>query len=260
MRVADGSDVAEKNRDAVGHFDRQLVELGHLGRVHVQVDVVLVVAHASRARRDDDVGGRESIADIHRRQAVGVHLLGIEVHDDRALNAADWCGRRKPRYRKELQPNEIQAVVKELLLRERLAEDVELSDRNVRRVVRNNIRGRSALGRLPQDRLRDRVDLRDGGADVRARLEINLEHADPENRLRLDMLDSVNGRGIGALADDHQPALHVDRVEAGIAPDHHHDRQVDGGKNIHVHQGEREDAHHEHEQRHDRHRERASKS
>src|SRR5258708_32758747 len=132
-------------------------------------------------------------------------MLRIEVDDDRALNAADRRGRRKSRYREKLQPNEIQAVVKELLLRERLTEDVQLSDRNVRRVVGNDIWGGSADRRLAQNRLRDRVDLRDRGADVRARLEINLENADPEYRFRFDMLDSINRRGIRALADDHEP-------------------------------------------------------
>src|ERR1700676_1815344 len=114
-------------------------------------------------------------------------MLGVEVDDDRALNAANRSRRRKSRYREKLQANEIQAVVKELLLRERLAEDVQLSDRNVGRVVGNDIWGRRAGRRLAQNRLRDRIDLRDGGADVRAGLEINLEHADSEDRLRLDM-------------------------------------------------------------------------
>src|ERR1700747_2291523 len=116
-------------------------------------------------------------------------MLRVEVDDDRALNTANRRGRRKSGYRKKLQPNEIQAVVKELLLRERLAKDVELSDRNVRGVVGNDIWRRGAGRRLAQDRLRDRVDLRDSGADVRARLEINFENADSEDRLRFDMFD-----------------------------------------------------------------------
>src|SRR5208282_6137308 len=99
---------------------------------------------------------------------------------------------------------------------ERVAIDVELSDRNVCSVVGNDIWGRSAERRLAQDGLRHRVDLRDGGANVRARLKINFELADPEDRLRLDMFDSVDRRGIGPLADDHEPALHIDGVEPRV--------------------------------------------
>src|ERR1700684_2223149 len=158
-------------------------------------------------------------------------MLRIEGDDDRALNAANRSRRRKSGDRKKLQPNEIKPVVKQLLLRERLAKDVELSDRNVRRVVGDDIRSRRAGRRLAQNGLRHRVDLRDGGANVRARLEINLENADSDYRLRLDMLDSVNSRGIGALADDREPALHVNRVEPRVTPNHHHDREIDRREN-----------------------------
>src|SRR6266436_2104071 len=108
-------------------------------------------------------------------------MLRIEVDDDRALHTTNRRGRRKSWYRKKLQANEIQAVVKQLLLRERLAKDVELRDRNVGGVVGNDIRGGGSGRRLAQDCLRDRIDLRDRGADIRARLEVNLEHADPED-------------------------------------------------------------------------------
>ena len=46
--------------------------------------------------------------------------------------------------------------------------------------------------------------------------------------------------------------LGVDRIESRITPDHHHHWQIDRREDVHVHQAEREDAHNQHQQSHDR--------
>ena len=54
-----------------------------------------------------------------------------------------------------------------------------------------------------------------GAADVGARLEIDLQHADAGDRLRFDALDAVDRGRIGALADEDDAALHVLGGQAG---------------------------------------------
>jgi len=45
-------------------------------------------------------------------------------------------------------------------------------------------------------------------------------------------------------------ALHIDRFETRIAPYDHHHRNVDGGKNIDIHQAEAERAENQHQESH----------
>lgn len=86
------------------------------------------------------------------------------------------------------------------------------------------------------------------GIRLRKAREIDFDNPNLDYRLRLRVFDSVDGRGLGALADDREPALHVDRVETGVALNHHYNQQIDRRENIDVHQGERQHARHQHQQ------------
>ena len=66
-------------------------------------------------------------------------------------------------------------------------------------------------------RLRDRRDLRVGGADVDARLEEDLDDADAGIGVGLDVLDVVDGRGQRALERRDDAARHLVRRQAGVA-------------------------------------------
>ncbi len=102
--------------------------------------------------------------------------------------------------------------------------------------------------------------MRDGRADVAAGIEIDSLQSKTFDRLRFDVLDAVHGGRVGALGDEHDAPFHVDRREAWIVVDQHHDRQIDCGKNVDVHHGEGERTKNQHQQRHDRDRERSTES
>jgi hypothetical protein len=102
------------------------------------------------------------------------------------------------------------------------------------------LRGLGSLRQDFQDRFRNRVDLRDRRADIRTRIEVNLHDSESVYRFGFEMLDPIDGGRVGALADQHHPPLDVERRQPGVIPHHHHDRQVDGGKDVHVHPRERQ--------------------
>ena len=62
MGVGDRSNVPEQHRRAIHDLDGQLIEVGNPGRAHVDVDVVLEMAHPRGSRRNDYVRGGERVA------------------------------------------------------------------------------------------------------------------------------------------------------------------------------------------------------
>ena len=75
--------------------------------------------------------------------------------------------------------------------------------------------------------LRDRRDLRGRRLDVRAGLEEDLDDRDAGERLALDVLDVVDGRGEAALVVGDDALLHLLGRQAGVVPDDRDDRDVD---------------------------------
>lgn len=87
--VGDRRHVAERHRNAVDHPQRQAVEVLDALRTPVQLHAVLAVADLHRARGDDDVGRRQRVRHLLRRQVVRVERLGVEIHHDRPVDAAE---------------------------------------------------------------------------------------------------------------------------------------------------------------------------
>ena len=55
MGIGHGCNVTEQDRRAIDDLHWQRIEVGHLGRAHVDIDVVFKMAHARGAGRDDHV-------------------------------------------------------------------------------------------------------------------------------------------------------------------------------------------------------------
>ncbi len=108
----------------------------------------------------------------------------------------------------------------------------QLQNGHARRRVSDDQGGRRARRQLPQLGLRNRGHLRDGLLDLRVRLKENLHHRNPVQRLRLDMLDVVDGGRERAFGHENDAVGHVLGVESVIIPDDAHDRNVDVGKDI----------------------------
>ena len=235
------------HRKPVAHADRQRLELVDGLRAGVQLDVELALADARDAGGHDHVGGLQRADHVHLRQPLGAELGRVDVDDDLALLAA--VGRRDRQARDGEQPGaqEVEAVVEDLLLGTGLAVERDLHHRHVRGVEPDHVRRRDAGRRDAQDRIVLRVDLRDGAADVGALREIDLEDAEPGDRQRFDALDAVHRRRIGALADEHDAALHVLGGQAGIVPGDVDHRDVDVGEDVDDHPLRGQEAHHQDE-------------
>ena len=90
--------------------------------------------------------------------------------------------------------------------------------------------------------VRRRDDLRDGEVEIDVRLEIDLLNRQAIQGLRLDVLDAVDVRADRVLAVGGDALLHLGRAEAGVAPDHRHDRDPDLGKDVGRHRANGGDA------------------
>jgi len=249
--VADIGDVAHVDGRAVHHLDRQVVECGDRFRRIVQADAILGRADLDEAGRIDLVLRGNGVADILRRQPLGLERQRIEVDLHLTLLAARGEGHGETGDGHQLRPDLVLAKVEQLLFRQALARQRELQDRHRRRAIVQDQRRGDARRHLAQHGLRDRRHLRGGGADVGAGLEIDLDDANALQRLAFDMFDVVDRGGQHALIGADDAARHVLGRQAGILEGDRDHRDADIGE--HVDRGARggQDAHDRDQDRHD---------
>jgi hypothetical protein len=250
MRVGHRRHLPEKNRRPVDNLERQIVELGDLVHAAVEFDPILPVANLDRTGGDDDVGRIQCVANILRRKPVGIHLRRVQVHHYRAIAPAKRRRRRDAFDDEQAQPDEVEAVVKKLLLGQRCAGNIELCDRHVGGVVVDDIWRLHAGRKNREYRLRNRAHLRNSRRHRRPRMKVDLDYAGSGYRFRLDVLDVVDDARRHALGDDCDAALHFDRRKSRVRPYLDDDRKIDRRKNIGVHAGVGEHSQHQHQQRH----------
>ncbi len=251
--VRNAGHVAEQNRRTPDHLDRNRVELLHRRWTGVHQNGVLAVADPGGARGDDHIGRLQRVDHVRRGEPFRRQRPRIDVHVDLALLASERRWARKTGNGEQSHPDEIEPVVEDLLFGEGFAGSGQLSDRDVGGVELDDVGWLHPGGRDPQQGARGGGHLGNCRADVGPGLEVDLDNSDAGNRLGFDPFNAVDRGGVGALADQNHPALHVLRGQAGVIPDHDHHRDVDRRKNIHHHPAERKDAHHQDQQTHDCH-------
>ncbi len=120
-------------------------------------DVVLGGADLGRAAGLDDVLLIQRVQHVCGREAFGLQALGVEVDHDRALLAAVDVGDDGAGNGDQLRPDEVQAVVVELLLGEALAGKAELKNGNAGGGEIDDLRRKNARRKLPQFELARRT-------------------------------------------------------------------------------------------------------
>src|SRR6185437_7575999 len=85
----------------------------------------------------------------------------------------------------------------------------------------------------------------------RAGMEEDLDDAEARQRLRLDVLDVIDGDRETALAADRDDGRHLFRRNAAVSPDDAHHGDVDFRENVGGHAHHRHDAENHDQQRHD---------
>jgi len=153
-----------------------------------------------------------------------------------------------PCHREESRAQEVEALVEDLLLGQRLARHAHLNDGDVRCAVAQDERRVHARREDAQQRLADRRGLRHGRLDLRPRVEEDLDVSEAVHRLRFDVLDVVDVSGERPLADRDDALLDLVRRDAGIGPDDADDGNVDLGQDVlrHRHDAEDPDQHDDH--------------
>ena len=167
------------------------------------------MAHLHVAGGQDDVLRAHGVDYVRGRKPMGLQLLGVDIYLHLPLLAAIGERHRRTLHRGQLRANEVRAEVVQLLLGQAGPGEPELQHRHARRTVLNDQGRVGALRILPQRRLRDRGDLRDGLRDVDVGVEIYLDHRDAVQRLRLGMLNVIDRGGQAALELHHDAVAQV---------------------------------------------------
>ncbi len=136
----------------------------------------------------------------------------------------------------------IDSIIVELLLVEIVGRQAELEDRNARSIVLHDNRRLDADWHKRANGIRCRNDLRDREVEIDVRLKVDLLDREAVQGLRLDVLDAGHVGAHGVLAVCRNALLHLRRAEAGVLPDHGHDRNVDLREDVGRHGANRRDA------------------
>jgi hypothetical protein len=227
IAIAHSRDVADINGSTVDDLDRQIAHFAGFQRRVVDLDNVFEAADLRGAGRLNQVLGGKRIGNVLPGQSQRLQLLRIDVDLDLTLLAAVGIRDRGARHGHQRRAQLIDGDVAEDLLGEPLARQRELNDRNRRSTVVEDQRRRRARRHLLEDRLRDRRNLRVGGADVGVRLEEDLDDADAVIGVRRDMLDVVDGRRQNSLILGDDAAGHLIRRQTRVLPDDADDRYPD---------------------------------
>ena len=137
---------------------------------------------------------------------------------------------------------EVVGVVGQLLFGQGAGVQGDLNDGHIGRVELDDVGRLHARRRDAQNRVALGGDLGDGGADVGALLEVDLENALAGDRQGFDAFDAVHRGGIGALADEDDAPLHIFGAQAVVAPGHINDRNINCGKDIDDHARNRDES------------------
>ena len=233
------------------HFaNRHVVDGIHCLRTAVQPDTVLAVAHFGGTGGQDQILSVERIAHVSRGNSFGEQRLWIEIHHNLPGLAAHWQQNGRALHRSQLRPDEVCAVIVQLLLRQPLSANGQLQDGNAGSVIPDDKRRGHVRRHDAQNRLRRRSDLRHARFYTRVRVEKHLDHGYAGERLRFNVLDIVDSSGVGALGNGGDSLLHLLRRESGIGKDRADHRDVDFRKNIGRHAINRDDAQDGDEQSH----------
>ena len=147
VTVGDFCDIAEQHGHAFAYANRQTAELLDEARARIELDVVFAFPDAGDAGRNDDVRCLHRVDNIGRRQAFGAELGRVDVDDDLALFTAEGRRHGQSGNSEQLEAEEVQAIIEDLLLGQRLARQRHLHDRNVRGVELKDIgRGHARRG------------------------------------------------------------------------------------------------------------------
>src|ERR1700730_2723535 len=138
--VGGGRNLTEKNWRSVNHLQRQMVKARHLAGTAIEFNAILAVANLNRSGGYDDVVVIERIADVLGGEPVSIHLRRVEVHHHGTIAAAKRRRHGNTLDGEQTLSDRVLPVIEKFLLREGVAEYVDLRYRDVSGVVVNDVR------------------------------------------------------------------------------------------------------------------------
>jgi hypothetical protein len=170
-----------------------------------------------------------------RSQPLGLKLERVNVDHNLPILAAVGSWEGHARHRGELLTQVVVSVVIKLLFTEAVGGQTELQHGNARSIVLHDERRLDAGGQQRADSVRARHDLRDSQIEIDVRLKINLLDRDAVEGLRLHVLDAGHAATYDVLTVCADSLLHFRCAQAGVLPDHRHDRNVDLREDVRRH-------------------------
>ena len=243
------ADVGHHHLTVAFDLQRQTVDLLRRRQLAVGVDVVVLRADAHIASGKDGVRLVHCAHYVHQAQLVSFQLHRIDVHLDLAILPAERLRHRCARHIRNLVAHGELPDVVQLGFVQSLALQRDQTYRQARRIELQHHR-RQGAGRQATKLRHGQVGNRaDRGVGIRARLEVHTNQAHAGERARFDVIDPAAERekaleGIGDVRFD------LFRRHAVVERRHHHDRNVDVGKQIDRHADERGHADHGDDQAH----------
>ncbi len=132
----------------------------------------------------------------------------------------------------QLGTDSVEADVVELLLGEPCAGETELQDGNAGGAEVDDLRRQDAGRQLAQHELGDGADLRVGGVQTGARLQVDLDDDYTGDGGGFGVLDVVDQRGESLLVGRGESAFELLGIETGVLPGDRDDRDIDVGEDV----------------------------
>ena len=96
-------------------FDRQIIEFRDRTRTAVDIDVILKVSDLGCPGRQNQILRADGIHHVHRRQALGLQRVRVQVHHYLALFPSIGVRNRATGYGHQASANKIHAQIEQLL-------------------------------------------------------------------------------------------------------------------------------------------------
>ena len=228
-------DIAHENGVAVDLLDRESVDRVERVRTVVHRQRVVLAADLHIPGRQDHILALERLADIRGGQAARLQCTLVEIRHHDSRFAAVGIRHFGAVHDGKTGPNDVLSQVVQLGIRERLARQAQLDDRNVGGAIAQHQRRRDVARHVLQHDQCAARQLRDGTRHIGAFVQIDFLDADAHVAGGLDAGDIVHKGGELALVQRQDPVLHVLRAHAAVRPDHACDRDLDLRKNVDRH-------------------------
>ncbi len=245
------TDVGDQHRAKAHALERDLVDLLDFWNLAVGVNVVVAVANAHVARRQNQVGAIDGTDHIHEAELVSFQLDGIDEYLDLPVGSTKRLRDGSTWHICDLIPDLELGEVFQLRFAETLAFQREQAHRQAGGVELQH-HGRQGSWRKPAQVCHGEIgNVAECGVGIGAGLKINFDETDAGEGARFDVVD-VAAKSEESLEGVGNVGFNLLRRHASVEGSNYDDRDVDLREQVHRHAHHGGDANHcDHQTDHD---------